>query len=97
VWAVIAAVRIPQFKNGKWRDCNVEVALATGVLGEVQCQILIALLKDRIIGSARKRHAELCLMPKIRAHRHQPASVDPLSQPQNSVAVSSFPLAQVKT
>jgi len=48
VWAVIAAVRIPQFKNGKWRDCNVEVALATGVLSEFQGQILIASLKDRI-------------------------------------------------
>jgi hypothetical protein len=69
VRGVIAAIRIP-FKKGERRDRNVEVALATGVLSEVQGQILIASLKDQIVGSARKRHADLCLMPEIRAHRH---------------------------
>jgi hypothetical protein len=65
VRGVIAAIRIP-FKKGEWRNRNVEVALATGVLSEV----LIASLKDQIVGSARKRRADLCLMPEIRAHRH---------------------------
>jgi hypothetical protein len=59
VRGVIAAVRIPIFKKREWRDRNVEVALATGVLSEFQGQILIALLKDRIAGSATKCHADL--------------------------------------
>jgi hypothetical protein len=96
VRAAVVAVRIPKLKGGKWRNGNVEVALATGVLSEVQRRVLIALLQDRIAGSARKRHADLCLMPKIRTHRGHSRARGPLSQQRNSVGSASFPPAWLK-